>query len=186
MTGDRPITVGATSADAIDRDALQRLWLEVTLAGGAVGLRAPATLDDTRPLADDLLRKAAAGDYELIVARATSPSGEPAEPAEPDGLVALHRDTAARREHRATLRRLMVDPSLQGAGIGTRLVVEAHDIARRRGIEVVLAEVRDGLGLERFYEGLGYRLYGRLTDGLEFGDDRIDELLYAFDLRTPR
>lgn len=185
MTSPAPaVTIAAADADTLDVQALQRLWLKVTEAGGAVGLRAPVTLHDTRPLVDDLLRRARTPDTDLIAAHHNDGGHHDGD--DVIGLVALHRDTAARREHRATLRRLMVHPAHQRAGIGTDLMARAHQLARQRGIELILVELRDGLGLERFYERLGYRACARIPDGLSFGDDRVDELLYVADLRGNR
>lgn len=169
------VTIAAADPNGIDRDELQRLWLAVTLAGGAVGLRAPVTLKDTRPLADDVLRRAHTGEVQLIVARLGNGGIV--------GLVGIYRETAARRQHRATLRRLMVAPAQQGTGIGTALITAAHDHARNLGVELILVEIRDGTGIERFYESLGYRACARIPDGLSFGEDRIDELIYVRDLR---
>lgn len=175
------VTVGPVDVQDLDADELQQLWFDVTQAGGAVGLRPPIEIADTRPLVDDLLRRMAAGTRAVVAARATSTSAGP----RLVGLVGVDLDGSARRGHRVTLRRLMVDPRAQGGGIGARLVTQAHDLARDRGAEIAIVEVRDGLGLERFYERLGYRECGRIPGGIAFEDgDRVDEVLLVADLRV--
>jgi predicted N-acetyltransferase YhbS len=172
------VEVGPVAAEELDPVALQQLWFDVTEAGGAVGLRPPITLADTRPLVDELLLSAAEGRCELVAARATSTSSQHVV-----GLVAIERGRSARVAHRVLLRRLMVHPDLQGTGVGARLVLAAHELARVGGGELVVAELRDGLGLEGFYTRLGYRECGRIPGALAFGDDRLDEVLMVADLR---
>jgi predicted N-acetyltransferase YhbS len=77
-----------------------------------------------------------------------------------------------------TLGSLQVHPGRQGTGLGRRLVAAAHDLAVAEfDAELALVQVRDGLGLDRFYARLGYVEVGRVPGGLAFEDgDRIDEL----------
>lgn len=154
------------------RDELCQLWMDVTAAGGAVGFRPPVTILDVAPVVDALLGELATGPTQVIVAHQDDVLA---------GLVAVSPGTGARHHHRVTLRRLLVAPSLQRAGLGSQLVRAAEGRARDRlDAELALAWVRDGLGLDRFYTRLGYHEAGRIPGGLAFEDgDRVDDLLYV-------
>lgn len=58
-----------------------------------------------------------------------------------------------------------VFPTLQNRGIGTRLMVAAEDILRRRGCTAVeLGVEKDNLPAKRFYERQGYRVVADTRD----------------------
>lgn len=169
------VTVAPADAATLrtDREALLRVWIDVTDAGGAVGFRPPADPAAVAAVLDELLAAVDAGSARVVVARDAERV--------PVGLVAVHPGGGPRVAHRVTLRRLMVHPRWQGTGIGARLVTAAHDLAvRTGGAELAVVEVRGGLGLEAFYLGLGYAEVGRIPDGLAFEDgDRVDEVFLA-------
>jgi ribosomal protein S18 acetylase RimI-like enzyme len=67
---------------------------------------------------------------------------------------------------------LTVDPGLQSAGFGSRLLVSAEDYAIERGarmMEITVVNVREAL--IAWYERRGYRLTGE-TRPFPYGDDR--------------
>ncbi|WP_119459368.1 GNAT family N-acetyltransferase [Rhodospirillaceae bacterium SYSU D60014] len=65
----------------------------------------------------------------------------------------------------AVLWAIRVLPPLQGAGIGTRLIVAAEEVARRRGFAHTRIGVeKDNTDARRLYERLGYRLTGSLQE----------------------
>jgi GNAT superfamily N-acetyltransferase len=74
-----------------------------------------------------------------------------------------------------------VHPARQGQGLGRVLMTGVHDAARELGLEMLHLTVRGGYGLERFYEGLGYREFGRMPGAIRLGpgDDRDELHLYA-------
>jgi len=73
----------------------------------------------------------------------------------------------------------MVDPDLQRAGLGCRLIDAGLAEAAAAGIEQVYLSARSGTGLERYYPSLGWREVGRFPGGVRVadGDDR-DEIWY--------
>ncbi|WP_436931946.1 N-acetyltransferase family protein [Halosimplex halobium] len=75
------------------------------------------------------------------------------------------------------LSRVRVDPSMQGRGIGTRIVEELARRARRRGYRaLVLNTGADNEQARGFYESLGYACVGEET--VEFDDVTLDLALY--------
>jgi predicted N-acetyltransferase YhbS len=168
------VTIQPEGAElAARRRQLLELWVDVTEAGGAVGFRPGVGPAEVAPVVDRLLHDLAEGWTRALVARGTD--------GEVVGLVTIVRGLAPRMAHRVTLRRLLVDPDRQGEGLGRRLTEAAHALAVREfGADLSIVEVRDGLGLDRFYERLGYTEVGRIPDGLQFEDgDRVDELFMA-------
>lgn len=66
---------------------------------------------------------------------------------------------AGRAARRGFLQRLAVDPDAQGCGIGTALVVDALDWARRRGVQRVMVNTQErNEGALRLYQRLGFRV----------------------------
>ena len=64
-----------------------------------------------------------------------------------------------RQPGRLQVRRVAVDPSVQGRGIGTALMAWAHEYAYRRGYSELRVGVRRQLPQnQRFYERLGYEV----------------------------
>lgn len=60
---------------------------------------------------------------------------------------------------------LAVDPLLQGAGIGTRLIGHGEHLLRRRGVPAArIAVGKKNDGARRLYERLGYHVTGETCD----------------------
>jgi GNAT superfamily N-acetyltransferase len=151
------------------RDAVVRLWVSVTNAGGAVGFLPPVDEELVGPVADAALDAVTNGPDHLLAGF-------------DDGrLVALLFITDNRfvlKGHWRVLRRVMVTPGGQGKGYGSALMRAAERIAAGHGIEGFQVTVRGGTGTEAFYEKLGYFEVGRLPGAIRVapGDDR-DELI---------
>ncbi|WP_330297960.1 GNAT family N-acetyltransferase [Streptomyces sp. NBC_00503] len=153
-------------------EGFAQLWTDVSNAGGAVGFVPPVTVEDVRPELDKHLAAAAEGRSRLLVGRDT------------DGRV---RATAVivpnqhrLQKHGAWVYTVMVDPALQGHGLGRALMAAVADAARAiGGIERLLLGCRGGAGLERFYEACGYKEVGRVPGAIRVapGDDRDDVTL---------
>jgi ribosomal protein S18 acetylase RimI-like enzyme len=57
---------------------------------------------------------------------------------------------------------LWISAKLRGTGLGSELLRRAEDLARRRGSRMIHLNTFS-FQAPRFYEGLGYRRFGRLT-----------------------
>jgi GNAT superfamily N-acetyltransferase len=178
MIDGMPPAVPPAEVSAVDtvgprlRAALLACWTEVTNAGGAVGFVPPVTVDDVEPELDALLDRVAQGRERLVVVHV---GGELA------GWAVLSLSVSPLRRHWATVLRVQVHPARQGQGLGRVLMTGVHDAARALGLEMLHLTVRGGYGLERFYEGSGYREFGRMPGAIRLGpgDDREEIHLYV-------
>lgn len=147
-------------------------WVAVTNAGGAVGFTAPAPVAAVERTLDAVLARVADGKDALGVLRGPHTNVGM-------GLL-VNRDSDVCRHWRTVLR-VMVHPRHQGAGAGVDLMRGLHQLARELGLEQLQLTVRDGHGLERFYERLGYAVVGRHPGAVRVapGDDRDEVMLVA-------
>ena len=75
------------------------------------------------------------------------------------------------------IHRLVIDPPLQGAGIGGDMMDDAIQILRRAGCDCVRCDTnRENKRAMRLYEKMGFRICGAVH-----WDDTPDEFYYAFD-----
>ena len=150
------------------RAQLLSCWTDVSNAGGAVGFVAPVTAEEVAPVLDAVVERVQQGREVVALLRV---DGEVA------GFAVLSLSLSPLRRHWATVLRVQVHPSRQGGGLGRVLMTGVHDIARERGLEFLHLTVRGGTGLEAFYQGLGYREFGRMPGAVRVapGDDR-DEI----------
>jgi GNAT superfamily N-acetyltransferase len=148
-----------------------RLWVDVSNAGGAVGFVPPVTVDDVRPKLEQHFAGVAARRLRLLVGTS---GGRLAATA----FVGLN--SHALMGHWAWLYTVMVDPALQGRGYGAALMREAEEFCCDLGLEALRLTCRGGLGLERFYESLGYKEVGRVPAAIRvaLGDDRDDVIMW--------
>ncbi|TCB90100.1 GNAT family N-acetyltransferase [Micromonospora zingiberis] len=151
------------------RARIVALWVDVTNAGGAVGFVAPVTADEVRTIADPTLAGIAEGPDRLLLGY------------HDDRLVAMAIFTDPRfhlKPHLRVLTRVMVHPDAQGRGVGEALMRTAAQVGRDLGLAALHVTVRDGLGLDRFYQRLGYREVGRWPGAIRVApDDDRDEIL---------
>ncbi|MGR6317656.1 GNAT family N-acetyltransferase [Micromonospora soli] len=159
------------------REQIVSLWVDVTNAGGAVGFVAPVTVADVRPVAEATFAEIADGSDRLLVGY---------EGDRPVGVLIIADHRFHLKTHWRVLKRVMVHPDTQGRGYGAALMREAERIGRELGLAALHVTVRGGLGLESFYDRLGYREVGRLPRALRLapGDDR-DEIFMWLDLAAP-
>ena len=151
------------------REQLLDLWVRVTDAGGAVGFVPPADREAVGRLLDSSLARVASGNDVLGVLRADGVAV---------GMGFLVLSASPLRVHWRTVLRLMVAPELQGGGAGRALLEGLHGLAAELELEHLMLTVRGGLGIEGFYEHLGYEVIGRHPNAIRVaaGDDR-DEIL---------
>ncbi|HVL65166.1 MAG TPA: GNAT family N-acetyltransferase [Actinomycetota bacterium] len=150
------------------QSSLVDLWTEVANAGGAVGFVPPAAREDVEEVARRAFAGVTDGPDHLVVASIGD---------EVVGLAFLTHRPGPLFRHWATVKRLQVHPTLQGKGIGGRLLDAVHAAAVDLGLETLHLTVRGGTGTERFYESRGYRIVAEIPDVIRLrpGDDR-DEL----------
>lgn len=87
--------------------------------------------------------------------------------------------------HWRTVSRLMVHPSLRRTGAGSVLMSGLHDSARALGLEQLQLALRDGEGLQAFYERHGYREVGRWPGSLRLPDGDRDSVLMQAQVLPP-
>ena len=150
-------------------ERIARIWLDVTNAGGAVGAAAPSTHEELQPVREDALGRVAAGkDHMVVVYMDDTLVGF--------GFLTFRPGPLFR--HWATVKRLQVDPSLQGQGIGGALLDEVARVGRELGLEQLHLTVRGGTGKEGFYERHGFREMARIPDMIRVAPDDTREEIY--------
>jgi len=151
------------------REDLLRTWVAVSEAGGSVGFVPPVDPGAVALALDGVLVRARAGTDALVVLEEPRGDGRRAV-----GMAVLAAGASAITAHWRTVGRLMVAPHLQGRGVGRQLLDAVHAAARDLGLEQLSLAVRDGQGLQPFYERAGYVVVGRHPGALRVGpgDDR--------------
>jgi GNAT superfamily N-acetyltransferase len=153
------------------RAAIVALWVEVTNDGGAVGFVPPVSAEQVRPTFQAAIDGVRDGLDHLLVG------------VDDGRLVALLFITDNRfalKDHWRLLKRVMVAPGCQGRGYGAALMREAAHVSEKMGLAALQVTVRGGMGIEKFYAGLGYREVGRVPGALRVapGDDRDDIIMW--------
>jgi GNAT superfamily N-acetyltransferase len=178
LEGDGGVTtdvvfVSLSDADDVDadlREALTACWVEVTNAGGAVGFPfPPVDVGEVRSAVEELSRSLHPDRAYLLVASV----GE-----QVAGWVTVVRNVARVTAHWATIQRLQTATAFRGRGIGHALMSRARTLARDDlGVDHLWLSVRGGMGLEAFYEQLGWTGTGTHPSALQLGpDDTRDEI----------
>lgn len=157
------------------RLGLAACWVETTNAGGAVGFPwPPVTMDDVLGEVDGLIARIDLGNTLLLVAT---------EGSRVVGWVSLDLNESPLVAHWATVRRLQTHPAVRGRGIGSALMTELVGVAREDGLRQLRLAVRGGMGLEDFYQKLGWRVIGTWTEALRLNEhDYRDEVLMGLSL----
>jgi GNAT superfamily N-acetyltransferase len=166
-----PVSASEAGSPGLREDLLQT-WIAVTDAGGSVGFIAPARPAAVAAALDAALERVTVGRDALGVLRRGDTSV---------GMGLLVNGDSELRRHWRTLLRVMVRPDLQGVGAGRLLVRGLHEMARDLGLEHLQLTIRDGGGLERFYEQFGYVVVGRHPGAVRVapGDDRDEVMMVA-------
>ncbi|MEU5209818.1 GNAT family N-acetyltransferase [Streptomyces sp. NPDC020742] len=152
-------------------DGLCTLWADVSHAGGAVGFVPPVTREDIRPFLLGKLTALVEGRERLLVGR------------DDGGRVLatayLAPSTHPLMRHWIWVYTVMVHPSLQGRGVGRRLMAAVDAAARTLdGITALRLTCRGGSGARRFYEACGYQEVGRVPGAIKVAEgDFRDEIM---------
>lgn len=146
----------------------------VVRSGGAVGLPADVAGREIQTAAAVLHGDTVQGLQHMIVERRTGGLR---------GLVVLRPVQGDLFEHRADVMKLMVEPSWQGAGVGSRLLERVVDSARRRGFLQLRLSTRGGGPLPDFYSRRGWTEVGVFPRALQVAPGVFcDEHWFQLDL----
>lgn len=149
-------------------------WIAATDAGGAVGFTPPAPVQQVAETLDEALGRVAAG-LDLLGVLHTGERYA--------GMGLLVDKGSALNIHWRTVLRVMVHPQHQGSGAGRVLMEGLRGSAVDLGLEQLELTIRDGLGLEKFYGPLGYRVVGTHPRAIRVTpDDYRDEIMLVLDL----
>lgn len=164
------------------RDAAIDLWCAGNDAGGAVGFIAGASRESVAASFDAYLPGIESGTTVLMTAQPavdTQDSGQTndesqvsSSPSSRSRLAAMAFVVQPPRDPGrpnfsvvVTIERLVLEPSLWGGGLGAEFMHDVHSVcAELPGAVHTQVMYRSHLGLERFYERLGYTQVGWLPD----------------------
>ncbi|MEJ7647845.1 MAG: GNAT family N-acetyltransferase [Nakamurella sp.] len=170
---------GSMASDAQFGLALTTLWHTVSEAGGAVGFVPGTPRPDVARRSAALLDAIRRGSIDAIAVTADRTLV---------GFAALRAGTGV-IAHTGDVGPLMVDPGLQGSGLGALLMQAVLDLARGRGLERLSLSARDGHGLPEFYRRFGFVEWGRRPGWVRVagaeapgGPDDRDEILLSVTL----
>lgn len=146
--------------------------------GGAIGWMSPPPRAETDRWLHNVLDAVAAGDAALCTAMVDEPQ-----------LAAMglwRRDEAHYFHHMAELAKIMAHPRTRGFGLGAVVTKALIDSAMTAGMETLQLGVRGNnhLAIE-LYEALGFKVWGRLPNVIEVGDQRFDDVRMFLDLVRP-
>ena len=129
-----------------DLRALAQLLVDAVESGAAVSFLAPLTLGR----AEDWWRKTISMSHSNAIFLAAR-SAEAIV-----GTVQLHPAWAPNQPHRAEVAKLLVGRHRRREGLGTRLMVEIENAARRAGFSLLTLDAKKGAEAERLYRRLGW------------------------------
>lgn len=167
------IEADAVSDPGLRADLLDT-WIAATDAGGSVGFTAPAPVHLVAETLDLALEQVAAGRDLLGVLH----NGD-----RYVGMGLLIANSGQLSSHWRTVLRVMVHPKYQGSGAGRLLMDGLRSSGEQLGLEQLMLTIRDGGGLDAFYEKLGYRVVGSHPRAVRVApDDYRDEIMLVTDL----
>jgi GNAT superfamily N-acetyltransferase len=156
--------------------ALADLIGRVTVSGGATGFIPTTELDTITALASEVVADVASRPkrrHVLIMGQEHALAG----------AVVMRPGTLPVQAHRAEIEWVLVDPDLQGKGLGSQLMDATVSHARALGLGQLSLVTRSGQDLERPYDELGWVERGRWPGSLRVGEDDLrDQLWYTRDL----
>jgi GNAT superfamily N-acetyltransferase len=91
------------------------------------------------------------------------------------GTVQLGLDTPPNQPHRADIKKLLVHRSARGRAVGTALMAQVEEEARRRGRWLLVLDTVPDENGHRFYLREGWTQTGSVPDYARFSDGRLCE-----------
>lgn len=146
-----------------------RLWAAASNAGGAIGFTHHVTEADVQRTVDREVDALLHDD--AVLCSASAPDGTLL------GTAVLAPPAGPLQADWRTVARVMVDPAVQGRGLGLALLGGVHAVAHDLGLHHTVLEVRGGLGLEHFYARAGYVEIGRHPRALRVGPGDLRDLV---------
>jgi GNAT superfamily N-acetyltransferase len=146
-------------------------WVTVSNSGGAVGFPFPPVgTREVEPAADQVIASLEPAFSRLLFAMVDGVLA---------GWLSIRREAHPLVMHWGTVNSVQTHPRFRGRGIGAGLMNRVRQVAREEmGLEQLHLAARAGIGLEEFYNRLGWQEVGRWPGALRFGPggDR-DEVL---------
>jgi ribosomal protein S18 acetylase RimI-like enzyme len=145
--------------------------------GGAIGWMVPPPKTETDSWLHGVLDTVTAGDAAFCIASVDGRLG---------AMGLWRRDDAPYFRHMAGLAKIMAHPDYRGRRLGAVVTGTLIKSATEAGIETLQLGVRGNNHLAiDLYEDLGFRVWGRLPNVIEVGDERFDDVRMFLDLGRP-
>jgi acetyltransferase len=135
--------------------SLTDLLLDAVYSGGSVGFLPPLPNADAEAYWQTVLEAMREGHRELIAA---------VDDGQVVGAVQLMCETRANGLHRAEAGKLFVHRRARRRGLARALLTELENVARARGITLILMDTRQGGDAEKLCNSLGYTRWGEVPE----------------------
>jgi GNAT superfamily N-acetyltransferase len=161
-----PFEIVSLAAPIADRalNELADVLADCVGGGASVNFMTSFSRDEARRFFDKVASGVAFGDIVLLAARV---GGRIV------GTVQLGLDTPPNRPHRADVKKMLVQRSARGRGIGAALMAAVEEQARQRGRWLVVLDTVPGESGHRLYLRAGWQQSGTVPDYALFPDGRL-------------
>jgi GNAT superfamily N-acetyltransferase len=145
-------------------DELADVLMDCVDGGASVNFMSSFSRAEARRFFDKVANGVASGDIVLLAALLDGRIV---------GTVQLGLDTPPNQPHRADVKKMLVDRSARGRGIGAALMVAIEEEARRRGRWLLVLDTVPGESGHRLYLRAGWQQSGTVPDYALFPDGRL-------------
>lgn len=135
--------------------SLTELLVDAVDSGASIGFLPPLEAADAQAYWQTVVEAMREGHRELIAAL---------DDGEVVGSVQLMCETRANGLHRAEAGKLFVHRRARRRGLARALMAELENVARTRGISLILMDTRQGGDAEKLCDGLGYTRWGEVPE----------------------
>jgi ribosomal protein S18 acetylase RimI-like enzyme len=157
------IVVLAAPVEDAALDQLADVLVDCVEGGASVSFMSPFSHDQALGFFRKVASSVAAGDTVLLAAKLDGNIV---------GTVQLGLDTPPNQPHRADIKKMLVHRGARGRGIGTLLMAEVEQEARRRGRWLLVLDTVPGENGHRLYLRAGWNQTGIVPDYALFPDGR--------------